>query len=127
MKTISIFLALINSLLSGLFITFLISSPDFQISASWWSMLRIMVATAVIIIGFLTWADGMSHVHRGLMALAGIALIAIGTGTVVWILERILMTGHLEFRMIVYGGSLFVEGIALLFSLSQESRTISTA
>jgi hypothetical protein len=127
MKTISIFLALINSLLSGLFITFLISSPDFQISATWWSILRILVASTVIVIAFLTWADGMSHVHAGLMALAGIALIAIGTGTVVWIMERILMTGHFEYRMIVYGGSLFVEGIALLFSLSEKSRTISPA
>ncbi len=127
MKTISIFLALINSLLSGLFITFLISSPDFQISSSWWSMLRILAASTVIVIGFLTWADGMSHVHAGLMALAGIALIVIGTSTVVWILERILMTGHFEYRMIVYGGSLFVEGIALLFSLSEKSRTIVAA
>ena len=127
MKTISIFLALINSLLSGLFITFLISSPDFQISAAWWSLLRILAASTVIVIGFITWADGMSHVHAGLMALAGIALIAIGTGTVVWIFERILMTGHFEYRMIVYGGSLFVQGIALLFSLSEKSRMISAA
>ena len=127
MKTISIFLALINSLLAGLFITFLISSPDFQISATWWSMLRILVASAVIAIGFLIWANGMSPIHAGLIALAGIALITIGTGTVVWIFERILMTGHFEYRMIVYGGSLFVEGIALLFSLSEKSRTVSPA
>lgn len=127
MKTISIFLALINSLLAGLFITFLISSLNFQISPTWWSMLRILVASTVIFIGLLTWVDGMSHVHPGLMALAGIALIVTGTGTVVWIVERILMTGHFEFRMIIYGGSLFVQGIALLFSTSQESRTISVA
>jgi len=127
MKTISIFLALINSLLAGLFITFLISSSDIQVSPTWWSMLRILVASTVIVIAFLTWADGMSHVHAGLMALAGIALVAIGTGTVVWIFERILMTRHFEYRMIVYGGSLFVEGIALLFSLSEKSRTISPA
>ncbi len=127
MKTISIFLALINSLLAGLLITFLISSPDIQISPTWWSMLRILVAATVILIGFLTWVDGMSHVHPALMALAGIALIAIGTGTVVWIFERILMTGHLQFKMIVYGGSLFIQGIALLFSLSQEPRTVSVA
>lgn len=127
MKTLSIFLALINSLLAGLLITFLISSPNFPSSPTAWSVLRILIAGTVIVIGLLTWADGMSHIHPGLMALAGIALIVIGTGTVVWIFERILMTGHLEFHMIIYGGSLFIEGIALLFSLSQGSQTISAA
>ncbi len=66
MKTISIFLALINSLLAGLLITFLISSTDFQLSATWWSVVRILIALSVITIGLLTLVDSMVHVSPNL-------------------------------------------------------------
>jgi hypothetical protein len=126
MKTISIFLALINSLLAGLLITFLISSVDFQVSATWWSVFRILVALSVIVIGILTWIDGIAHVHAALIALSSLALVAIGAGTVVWTFQRALITGDLEYHMIIYGGSLFVQGIALLFSASQGQTKAST-
>src|SRR5215217_8195267 len=106
MKTISIFLALINSLLAGLLITFLISSADFHVSATWWSLARIVVASSVILIGLLTWIDGIAHVNAGLMALSSIALVTIGAATVVWTFHRALLTRDMEYYMIVYGGSL---------------------
>jgi hypothetical protein len=124
MKTISIFLALINSLLAGLLITWLISSVDFQTSAIWWSALRILVALSIIFIGFLTWIDSIVGINPGLVALSSLALVAIGTGTLVWIFQRALLTGDLEYHMVIYGGSLFIQGIALLFGTSQgEGRT----
>jgi hypothetical protein len=126
MKTISIFLALINSLLAGLLITFLISSVDFQVSATWWSVFRILVALSVIVIGILTWIDGIAHVHAHLMALSSLALVAIGAGTVVWTFQRALITGDLQYHMIIYAGSLFVQGIALLFGTSQGQTKAST-
>jgi hypothetical protein len=54
MRIISIFLALINSLLAGLLITFLITSVDFQSSLIWWSAVRILLAFAIIVIGVLS-------------------------------------------------------------------------
>lgn len=118
MKTISIFLALINSLLAGLLITWLISSIDFQISPLWWSMLRIIVASSIILIGFLTWIDSIVSINPGVMALSSMALVAIGAGTLVLIFQRALSTGDMRFHMLIYGGSLFVQGIALLFGTS---------
>ena len=118
MKTISIFLALINSLLAGLLITWLISSVDFQISALWWSMFRILVACSIILIGFFTWINGIVPIKPGIMALSSLALVAIGAGTLVWIFERVLLTGAMEYHMVLYGGSLFVQGTALLFGTS---------
>ena len=124
MKTISIFLALINSLLAGLLITWLISSVDFQTSPLWWSAFRILVALVVILIGFLTWIDNVVPTHTGLMALSSLALVAIGAGTLVWIFQRALLTGDMEYHMVLFGGSLFTQGIALLFGTSsQEDRT----
>ena len=119
MKTISIFLALINSLLAGLLITFLISSVDFQLSATWWSFARILIALSVIMIGLLTLVDNIVHVSPGLTGLSSVALVAIGAGTIVWTFQRAQITGDMEYYMIIYGGSLFVQEIALLFGTSQ--------
>ena len=127
MKTISIFLALINSLLAGLLITFLLSSVDFQVSAVWWSVFRILVASSIILIGLLTWLDSLAHVHAGLMASSSLSLVAIGAATVAWTFHRALVSGDLQYYMIVYGGSLFVQGIALSFGLSQGQGEISAA
>ncbi len=127
MKTISIFLALINSLLAGLLITFLISSVDFQVSATWWSVFRILIALSVILIGLLTLADGVARVSPGPMGLSSVALVAIGAGTIVWTFQRAQITGHMEYYMIVYGGSLFVQGVALLFGTSQNIGKTSVA
>ena len=125
MKTISIFLALINSLLAALLITFLISSRDFQVSATWWSMFRILIALSVIFIGFLTWFDSIVHINAGLVTLASVSLVAIGAGTVVWTFQRAQLTGDLQYYMIIYGGSLFVQGLALLFGISQQAGNTS--
>jgi hypothetical protein len=127
MKTISIFLALINSLLAGLLITWLISSVDFQTSALWWSMFRILVASSIILVGFLTWIDNIVPIHHGFMALSSLALVAIGAGTLVWIFQRALLTGDVKYHMVLYGGSLFVQGIALLFGTSTVQSEVSAA
>jgi hypothetical protein len=127
MKTISIFLALINSLLAGLMIAFLLSSVDFQVSAVWWSVFRILIASSIILIGLLTWLDSLAHVHAGLMASSSLAMVALGAATVAWTFHRALMTGDVEYFKIVYGCSLFVQGIALSFGLSQGQGKISAA
>ena len=125
MKTISIFLALINSLIAGLLITFLLSSPDFQHSAMWWSALRILIAVSIILIGVLTWLDGMLGIQSGLVAIGSIGLVAIGAGTIVWTFHRAQLTGDMEHYMILYGGSLFVQGVALLFGITSSVGSIA--
>ena len=125
MKTISIFLALIKSLIAGLLITFLLSSPDFQQSAMWWSALRILIAVSIILIGVLTWLDGMLGIQSGLVAIGSIGLVAIGAGTIVWTFHRAQLTGDMEYYMILYGGSLFVQGVALLFGITSSVGSIA--
>ena len=125
MKTISIFLALVNSLLAGLLITFLFSSPDIQQSAIWWTMARIMVALSVIAIGVLTWISAIGDVRSNLVAMASLFLVALGPATMVWTFHRAQLTGDMEYYMILYGGSLAVQGIALLFGALPEQRGAS--
>lgn len=127
MKTISIFLALVNSLLAGLLISFLISSVDFQISMTWWSVIRILLALSVIAIGILTWAGNIVQIRPGLMLLGSLFLVAIGPATAVWTLHRAFLTGDMEYYMLMYGGSLFIQGFALLFGISQGQGDTSIA
>lgn len=127
MKTISIFLALVNSLLAGLLITFLFSSPDIQRSAIWWTMARVLIALAVIVMGVLTWISCIATIPPGLIAMASLLLVALGPSTIVWTFHRAQLTGDMEYYMILYGGSLAVQGIALLFGTLQEQRTASIA
>jgi hypothetical protein len=127
MKTISIFLALINSLLAGLLITFLLSSVDFRVSATLWSALRIFVASSVILIGVLTWINVIGSIHPGILAVSSLFLVALGAATVVWTFHRALVTGDMEYYMILYGGSLFAQGFSLLFGIAEGMGTASPA
>lgn len=127
MKTISIFLALVNALLAGLLISFLVTSVDFRFSATWWSMARILLALAVIVIGALTWIGAAVPVRPGILLLGSLFLVAIGPATAVWTLHRALLTGDMEYYMFMYGGSLFVQGIALLLGIPEGRENASTA
>ena len=109
MKTISIFLALINSLLAGLLISFLITGVDFQLSMAWWSAARILLALTIIGIGVLTWLAAALPIKPGLIMLGSLFLVAIGPATVVWTFHRASVTGDMEYYMLIYGASLFVQ------------------
>jgi hypothetical protein len=119
MRIISIFLALINSLLAGLLITFLITSVDFQSSMMWWSAVRILLAFAIIVIGVLSWIEMMMPVRLGTLVLGSLFLVAIGPATIMWAFHRASLTGHMEYYMFMYGASLFVQGCSLLLGISQ--------
>ena len=101
MKTISIFLALVNALLAGLLISFLVTSMDFRISAI--------------------------PIRPGILLLGSLFLVAIGPATAVWTFHRALLTGDMEYYMFMYGGSLFVQGIALLLGIPEGRSNASTA
>ena len=127
MKTISIFLALINSLLAGLLIMFLLSSADIRVSATLWSAIRIGVAVSVIMIGILTWINAVGSIHPGILALSSLFLVSLGAATVVWTFHRAQVTGDMEYYMILYGGSLFMQGFSLLFGLAEGRGSASPA
>lgn len=119
MRIISIFLGLINSLLAGLLITFLLTSVDFQFSTMLWSLVRILLALSIIVMGALSWVEMMMPVQSGILALGSLFLVAIGPATMMWAFHRASLTGHMEYYMLMYGASLFVQGCSLLLGISQ--------
>ena len=122
MKTISIFLALINSLAAGLLIAFSLSASEIRQVAAWWTLMKTLAAFSVIVIGALTWLASMRTVRPGLMSLGSLLLVALGAATIVWTLHLALVTGDPEYYMLVYGGSLIVQGASSLFGVLEEQR-----
>ena len=122
MKTISIFLALINSLVAGLLIAFSLSGGELRQAAAWWTLTKVLAATFVIMIGALTWLANMRTVRPGLMSLGSLFLVGLGAATSVWTLHLALVTGDVEYYMLAYGGGLIVQGIASLFGVLEEPR-----
>jgi len=126
MKTISIFLALVNSLLAGLILAFSLSPTEISQTPVWWSLIKIVVASAVILVGVITWLGSARTTSVSLMSLCSLFLVALGAATIVWTFHLVLVTGDLELYMIVYGGSLIVQGMASLFGFAGSSRNITT-
>lgn len=126
MKTISIFLALINSLLAGLLIVFSLSGSEIHQAAVWWLLTKVLAGSSIIVIGILTWLGSIRTIKPGLIALSSLFLVALGAATVMWTLHLGLMTGDMEYYMFMYGGSLMVQGTASLFGYSGTPENMTT-
>ena len=127
MKTVSIFLSLINSLLAGVMLLASLSGNEFHEAALLWLLIKVFAALGIILTGVLTWVALISAVRPGLLALSSLSLVALGAATAVWTLHLAMVTGHMEYFMIVYGGSLMMQGTASLFGFAEESRNITAA
>jgi hypothetical protein len=125
MKTISIFLALINALMAGLILVLSLSSMEISQAETWWSFTRI-AAACVILIAIITWMGSTHTANPALMSLCSLVLVALGAATIVWTFHRAVAGGDMEFYMIVYGGSLIVQGMASLFGFVEDSRSITS-
>ena len=127
MKTISIFLALINSLLAGLLIVFSLSGSEIQQAAVWWLLTKVLAGMSVIAVGALTWIGSVKMIRPSIMALSSLFLVVLGAATVMWTLHLGLVTGDMEYYMFIYGGSLMVQGTASLFGYSGTSENMTVA
>ena len=118
MKTISIFLALINALMAGLALAFTLSPGEFSQAETWWSLTKIGAASSVILVAVITWLGSMRTANAALMSLCSLFLVALGAATLVWTFHLVLVTGDTELYMFLYGGSLIVQGMASLFGFA---------
>lgn len=126
MKTISIFLALINSLFAGFLIALDLSYNGIQLGILWWSVLKLSTASLIIVIGITVWLEVMGLIRPDPILLGSLFLIALGPATIVWALHLALTTGDMEYHMAVYACSLIVQGMASLFGFAEESKKATT-
>lgn len=127
MKTVSIFLALINSLVAGLLIAFSLSAAELRQAEAWWSLTKTLAAAGVILIGVLAWMSAARNVPPNLMSLGSIFLVGIGAATMVWTWHLAVVSGDPEYYMIVYGASLIAQGMASSLGLVQEGENSAAA
>jgi hypothetical protein len=127
MKTISIFLALLNSLFAGFLILLDLSYSGVHLSAFWWSAIKLSTATLVILIGISTWLKAMGGMQSGLVLLGSLFLIALGPATIMWALHLALTSGDMEVHMVVYSVSLMVQGGASLLGFAGDSGAVTAS
>jgi hypothetical protein len=127
MKTLSIFLALVNALLAGLILAFSLSPTEIVQTERWWSLTKMTAASSVIFVAMLTWFGSARTIRAGLIALCSLYLVALGAAIIVWTFHLALVRGDMEYYMVLYGGSLAVQGMASIFGFAGETRDVSSA
>ena len=126
MKTVSIFLSLINSLLAGVILLASLTGNEIREAAFLWLFTKVLAATIIIGIGVLTWLSNLFTFKPGPMVLTSLFLVALGASTAVWTLHLAIVTGDMEYYLFVYGGSLAMQGAASLFGFAEQSRNVTT-
>lgn len=124
MKTVSIFLSLINSLLAGVILLASLTGNELHEATLLWLLIKVFAALGIILTGVLTWIAILSAVRPGLLALSNLSLVALGAATAVWTLHLAIVTGDMEYYMVLYGGSLMMQGAASLFGFAEDSRNV---
>jgi len=124
MKVLSILLALVNSLIAGLVLLSCISVSNLRWDGLGWLAVRVAAGSLVILTEILTFRDGVQPIGPGKMLLAGLLLVLLGTGSAMWGLHLSIVSGDVKNVMILFGGSLMLQGIASLVGL-QESESIA--
>ena len=127
MKTISILLALVNALFAGLLLTYTLSNNEIHTADTLWVLAKAVAALSVIVIGTLTWLVSIRAVNAGPLLIGGLYLVVLGAVTMVWTYHIAVLSGDMEYYMVLFGGSLMAQGIASLvgFGLEPRSMTIS--
>ncbi len=82
MKIVSILLAMVNTLASGLVVASCLSfnQLDWE-SMSWWAT-KIVIGVFVMAIGFITWRDAIQPIRPGRMLLSSLALLIVGVACI---------------------------------------------
>jgi hypothetical protein len=125
-KTISVFLALINLLFAGFLIALDLSYNGIQARTLWWSLMKLSTASLIILIGVTAWLGAMGTISQGPIFLGSVFLIALGPATIVWAIHVALTTGDMEYHMVVFAISLMVQGMSSLLGFlgNNENTTI---
>lgn len=120
MKVLSFFLALVNSLLAGVVLLSCISVSNLSWDGLGWLVVRITTGVLVILAGILTFRDGIQSIGSGKMLIAGLTLMLLGAGSTMWGVHLSIVSGDVKNVMILYGGSLVLQGISSIVGLNQE-------
>jgi len=121
MKVLSILFALVNSILSALVLLSCVSVKYLHLDALVRIAGRVGTALLVILVGALTFRDGVRPLHPAILLVGGMLLVLLGTGSAVWGVHLSLVSGDLKKAVILYGGSLVVQGVVSIGGLGESA------
>jgi hypothetical protein len=119
MKVISILLALVNSLIAGIVLLSCISVSNLSWDGIGWLSARVGTGLIVILVGVLTFRDGVQSISAGLMLMAGLSLVLLGASSAMWGVHLSIVSGDVKNVMILFGGSQVLQGIASIVGLQE--------
>jgi hypothetical protein len=119
MKVLSILLALVNSLVAGLVLLSCISVSNLSWDGIGWLAVRVGAGVLVILVGVLTFRDGVRPIGPGLMLMTGLSLVLLGASSAMWGVHLSIISGDIKNVMILFGGSLVLQGIASIVGLQE--------
>ena len=119
MKVLSIFLALVNSLVAGMVLLSCVSVSNLSWDGLGWLAVRVATGMLVILAGILTFRDNTQGIAPGKMLIIGLLLVLLGTGCAMWGLHLSILSGDIKNVMILFGGSLVLQGIASVTGLRE--------
>ena len=117
MKVFSILLAPVNILMAGLILLSCISISNLNWEGLGWLAVRVAGGVLVILIGILTFRDGVRPIRPGGMLAAGLVLVLVGMGSVMWGVHLTIVSGDVKNVMILFGSSLILQGVASIGGL----------
>ena len=118
MKTISILLALVNTLVAGMLLAYTLSTREVLESGMLWLLTKSLAALSVIMIGVVTWLTSVRPVGAGPLLIGGLYLVVLGAVTIVWTYHLAVLSGDMEYYMVIFGGSLMMQGVSSLLGFS---------
>jgi hypothetical protein len=124
MKVLSILLSLVNTLAAGLILLSCLSFSNLSWDGLGWLGARIVTGALVILAGILTFRDGARGIGPGKMLVTGLLLVLLGTSSAMWGVHLSIISGDVKNVMILFGGSLVLQGITSILGL-QESRDMA--
>jgi hypothetical protein len=127
MKTVSIFLALINSLLAGLVLTYNLSISRLYDVSMFWLLIESLADLSIIMIGMFTWFACMKAIYSGLVLISGLYLVVLGAVSIVWTYHLAVLSGHIEYYMAIFAGSIMAQGLASLLGFSMNTLAMTTS
>ncbi|MGD8406119.1 MAG: hypothetical protein PVJ21_20855 [Anaerolineales bacterium] len=119
MKVLSILLTLVNSWAAGLVLLSCMSVFNLSWEGLGWLGARIVTGILVILSGGLIFRDGIQPIGPRKLLMAGLTLIPIGVSSAMWGLHLTLISGDVKNVMILFGGSLVLQGIASIVGLQE--------
>jgi hypothetical protein len=113
MNVISILLAYINSLIGVLLILSCVSAGE----ALGWIAFKTGAGLLAIYFGILTFKDSAQSISQSHMLLSGLFLVIVGVSAFAWGIHWSIISGDMKNTILLYGGSLFVQGLASILGM----------